>query len=144
MRQFKQSKYLKFFKALVHDSFYALATTALVLTPLHPPHAQATKITDAEGNSISSSGKLHQIYAQQTNSNVALNHFKDFQLSSGEIANMHFNKLNDKQFASILVNLVKNKVDIGGTLNAIRNNTIDGHLIFVSPNGIALTRTCSH
>ena len=127
-------------KKLSKSTLFALATTFL-LTPLAPPHAHATKITDADGNSISSSGKLHQIYAQQSNSNVALNHFKDFQLSSGEIANMHFNKLNDKQFASILVNLVKNKVDIGGTLNAIRNNTIDGHLIFVSPNGIALTKS---
>ena len=77
----------------------------------------------------------------QVNDSVGLNRFKDFQLSSGEIANMHFNKANEKKYADMLVNLVRNKIDIGGTVNAIRNGTIDGHLIFVSPSGIALTKS---
>ena len=133
--------FLRPHKIFKHGTLLTFAAMTALFSPLAPPHAHASKITDANGNSLTSSDRLHQIYLQQRNGSVGLNRFKDFQLSSGEIANMHFNKANEKKYADMLVNLVRNKIDIGGTVNAIRNGTIDGHLIFVSPSGIALTKS---
>ena len=40
--------------------------------------------------------------------------------------------------ASTLANLVNNRVTINGIVNAVKGGAIDGHLIFLSPNGIAV------
>ncbi|MER2139819.1 MAG: leukotoxin LktA family filamentous adhesin, partial [Succiniclasticum sp.] len=39
------------------------------------------------------------------------------------------------------MNLVQNRIDIQGTVNAIKNNRIDGNLYFISPNGMTVGST---
>ena len=129
------------FETIARGTLLTFTALTAIFNPLTPPNAHASNITDANGNSLLSDGKLHQIYAQGMNSAVGLNRFKNFELSKGEIANLHFKMKDKPDVADILVNLVNNKINIGGTLNAIRNNTIDGHLIFVTPDGLAVTQS---
>jgi filamentous hemagglutinin family protein len=63
---------------------------------------------------------------------VGVNKFTHFDLNSGKIANMQFGTLN------ILANLVDNRININGTVNAFRNGKIGGNLYFFSPEGIAV------
>lgn len=129
------------FETIARGTLMTFTALTAIFNPLAPLTAHASNITDANGKSLLSKGKLHEIYAQGMNSAVGLNRFKNFELSKGEIANMHFNMEDSPETVDILVNLVNSKINIGGTLNAIRNNTIDGHLIFVTPDGLAVTQS---
>ena len=110
------------FETIARGTLMTFTALTAIFNPLAPPNAFASNITDADGKSLLSDGKLHQIYAQGMNSAVGLNRFKNFDLSKGEIANLHFKMKDKPDVADILVNLVNNKINIGGTLNAIRNN----------------------
>ena len=106
----------------------------------------ASVITDADKNSLTSGGKVHDIYAQQILSNddgnFGYNRFQKFQVSQGDIANMYFHLKDHPEIKSDnLVNLVNSKIDIQGTVNAIKDNRIGGNLYFLSADGIAVGNT---
>ena len=58
---------------------------------------------------------------------VGVNKFKDFTLDQGQIANMQFGTL------QTVANLVDNKININGTVNALRDGKIGGNLCFLNP-----------
>ncbi|MBQ8919735.1 MAG: leukotoxin LktA family filamentous adhesin, partial [Acidaminococcaceae bacterium] len=105
----------------------------------------ASTITDKSGNNIVNGTGVHNIYAQElvTNSNVdlAVNRFRDYKITQGDIANMYFRLNKTGTDAANLVNLVKNRIDVQGTVNAIKGNKIGGNLYFISPNGMAIGNT---
>ena len=103
----------------------------------------ASTITDADGNSLTGSGNVCNLYVQTMldNNNIGLNRFKEYRISNGDIANMYFNKENGTSYANNLVNLVKSRIDINGTVNALRNGKIDGNLYFISPDGMTIGKT---
>ena len=106
----------------------------------------ASVITDADKNSLTSGGKVHDIYTQKILSNddgnFGYNRFQKFQVSQGDIANMYFHLKDHPEIKSDnLVNLVNSKIDIQGTVNAIKDNRIGGNLYFLSANGMVVGNT---
>ena len=105
----------------------------------------ASTITDKSGKNIVNGTGVHDIYAQElvTNSdvNLAVNRFQDYKITQGDIANMYFRLNKTGTDAANLVNLVKNRIDVQGTVNAIKGNKIGGNMFFISPNGMAVGPT---
>ncbi len=108
----------------------ALATLTFLANPFT---AQASNITTKAGVTLKPTDNVYNIAVQKKlSSSVGVNKFTDFNLDKGQIANMQFDKL------QTLANLVDNKININGTVNALRDGKIGGNLYFLSPNGIAV------
>lgn len=95
------------------------------------------------GTTVVTNGNVHNIYADKVSldSAVAINHFKDFRLSANEIANLHFKSVLGINEANTLLNFVDSKIDIAGTVNAIKGGQIGGNLYFISSQGMVVGRT---
>ena len=78
------------------------------------------------------------VWAGTVVNDVALNVFKQFDVGANDIANMYFKEKNGNVEASNLVNMVGSRININGTVNAIRNKKIGGNLYFLSSDGIAV------
>lgn len=78
------------------------------------------------------------IWAGKVVGNTAINKFDKFGLNANEIANMYFGQTQASHDADNLVNFVNDRIDINGTVNAVRNNKIDGNLFFLSKEGMAV------
>ena len=129
---------------LTHKVLSALLAVGLVMSPAAALAADTTKITDAKGDAITGkNNNVYDIYAQQmTQGNkTAINRFNDFKLSANTIANMYFHRKDNAINADNLVNLVNSRIDISGTVNAIKNNTIGGNLFFLSTDGMTVSST---
>ena len=83
-------------------------------------------------DNIANGGKQYDIKNQQVKDNNALNKFNDFALKQHDVANLHLDKVDHQ------INVVKNKIDIDGVVNAIKNNQIGGDVYFFSNAGIAV------
>ncbi len=105
---------------------------------VHPFAALAGNITDANGRNYMANNNVYDIYAQKCKGNNAVNQFQTFQLDAGKIANMYFRTQNDTAEAANLLNFVDTRIDINGTLNAIRNKQIGGNLFFLSPESMVV------
>lgn len=82
---------------------------------------------------IANSGKQYDITNQQVNNGNALNKFTDFALTQHDVANLHMGEANHQ------INLVKNRINIDGVVNAIKDNKmIGGDVYFFSNAGIAV------
>ena len=81
---------------------------------------------------LSNNGTQYDITNQQTNGNNALNKFNDFGITKNDVANLHLGE------AEHQINIVKNKIDIDGVVNAIKDNKIGGDVYFFSNQGIAV------
>ncbi len=110
---------------------------------MQPVSGFASTITDKNGNSLIRRGNVQNLYVQTMldNNNIGLNRFGEYKISDGDIANMHFNEQNGTVYANNLVNLVNSKIDINGTVNAVKNGKIDGNLYFISPDGMTVGPT---
>lgn len=78
------------------------------------------------------------VWAGTVVNDVALNVFKQFDVGANDIANMYFKEKDGNVEASNLVNMVGSRININGTVNAIRNKKIGGNLYFLSSDGIAV------
>lgn len=91
-------------------------------------YGDKVKVTD-----IANIGKQYDITNQQVNNGNALNKFTDFALTQHDVANLHMGEANHQ------INVVKNKIDIDGVVNAIKDNKmIGGDVYFFSNAGIAV------
>ena len=81
---------------------------------------------------IANGGTQYDITNQQVNGNNALNKFNDFGIKQHDVANLHMGE------AAHQINVVKNKIDIDGVVNAIKDNKIGGDVYFFSNAGIAV------
>lgn len=84
---------------------------------------------------LANGGKQYDIYNQQVNKGNALNKFTDFGIKQHDVANLHMGEANHQ------INVVKNKIDIDGVVNAIKDNKIGGDVYFFSDVGIAVGAT---
>ena len=93
----------------------------------------ATQISGVEGNN-----GIFNIDPTAMNGDVGFRKYKDFNLSEGDIANLIFH-LQGKDL-STFVNLVDNTVNVNGIVNSVNKNGAfnDGHVVFVSPNGMVV------
>lgn len=90
---------------------------------------KANTVTQSQ---LAGGGTQYDITNQQMSGNNALNRFNDFGITQKDVANLH---LGD---AAHQINLVKNKIDIDGVVNAIKDNKIGGDVYFFSNAGIAV------
>ena len=90
-------------------------------------YGNTVKVTD-----IANSGKQYDITNQQVKGGNALNKFDNFGIKQHDVANLHMGEANHQ------INVVKNKIDIDGVVNAIKDNKIGGDVYFFSNAGIAV------
>lgn len=90
-------------------------------------YGDTVKVTD-----IANSGKQYDITNQQVKGGNALNKFDKFGINQHDVANLHMGKADHQ------INVVKNKIDIDGVVNAIKDNKIGGDVYFFSNAGIAV------
>ena len=83
-------------------------------------------------DNIANGGKQYDIKNQQVKDGNALNKFTDFGIKQHDVANLHMGEANHQ------INVVKNKIDIDGVVNAIKDNKIGGDVYFFSNAGIAV------
>ncbi|SFO53126.1 hypothetical protein SAMN02910455_00857 [Acidaminococcus fermentans] len=139
-----RNKHKKTYKAVKQDdlSRRILAACLSASFASQPLTALAGSITAFNGTKYEAAKNgVFNIYAQQysgKSKNNAINQFKNFQLDAGKIANLYFHTENDSREAQNLLNFVDTRIDINGTLNAIRNKQIGGNLFFLSPGGMAV------
>lgn len=77
-------------------------------------------------------GTQYDITNQQVNNGNALNKFDKFGIEQHDVANLHMGEANHQ------INVVKNKINIDGVVNAIKDNKIGGDVYFFSDAGIAV------
>lgn len=97
------------------------------VTVADPAHADKVNKTQLAGGGIQ-----YDINNQQVNKGSALNKFTDFGIGQKDVANLQLGSV-DRQ-----INLVKNRIDIDGVVNAIKDNKIGGDVYFFSNAGIAV------
>lgn len=85
---------------------------------------------------LADGGIQYNIYNQQVNKGSALNKFTDFGIGQKDVANLQLGSSVDRQ-----INLVKNRIDIDGVVNAIKDNKIGGDVYFFSDAGIDVGAT---
>ena len=100
--------------------------------------AAGNGIVRVDGTTNLMQNGVANIYAEQVSGQVGLNRFQYFDVGSGQTANLYFNQAGSTNYVNTLVNTVQNRIDIGGTVNAIRNNKISGNLYFLSPQGMVI------
>ena len=124
-------------KQLTRKVLSAVTAVGFMANPLT---ALAGSITASNGTDYKADKNgVFNIYAQQYNGeNNAVNQFQKFQLDAGKIANLYFHTEKESREAQNLLNFVDTRIDINGTLNAIRNKQIGGNLFFLSPGGMAV------
>lgn len=94
-----------------------------------PAHTGKVNKTQLAGGGIQ-----YDITNQQVNNGSALNKFTDFGIGQKDVANLQLGSSVDRQ-----INLVKNRIDIDGVVNAIKDNKmIGGDVYFFSNAGIAV------
>lgn len=98
-----------------------------VADPAHDGKVNKTQFADG--------GMQYDIYNQQVNKGSALNKFTDFGIGQKDVANLQLDKV-DRQ-----INLVQNRINIDGVVNAIKDNKIGGDVYFFSDAGIAVGAT---
>ena len=77
-------------------------------------------------------GTQYDITNQQVKGGNALNKFDKFGIEQHDVANLHMGEANHQ------INVVKNKINIDGVVNAIKDNKIGGDVYFFSDAGIAV------
>lgn len=97
------------------------------VTVADPAHDGKVNKTQLAGGGIQ-----YDIYNQQVNKGSALNKFTNFGIGQKDVANLQLDKV-DRQ-----INLVQNRIEIDGVVNAIKDNKIGGDVYFFSNAGIAV------
>jgi hypothetical protein len=137
-----RNKHKKTYKAVKQDELSRRILAACLSASFvgQPLTALAGSITASNGKDYApDKNGVFNIYAQQYNGkNNAVNQFQKFQLDADKIANLYFHTEKDSREAQNLLNFVDTRIDINGTLNAIRNKQIGGNLFFLSPGGMAV------
>lgn len=118
----------------------AVTAAGFIMQPIVGFAQSINKINN--NGSIEVKGNVTHIWADKVVSNAAVNVFKDFQLDANNIANMYFNtKGASGADAANLVNFVNSRIDINGTVNAVKDNKIGVNLFFLSKDGMAVGKS---
>lgn len=100
-------------------------------------YADVTPTDPNLGNTVkrqkfANGGTQYDITNQQVNNGNALNKFDKFGIEQKDVANLHLG------VAQRQINLVKDRINIDGVVNAIKDNKIGGDVYFFSNAGIAV------
>lgn len=69
---------------------------------------------------------------------IGLNRFTKFNVADGQVANLHFQDINGRNPVQKLINTVNGRIDIQGTVNAMKNGSSGGNLYFLSSKGMVV------
>ena len=94
-----------------------------------------TKAGTVTTQQFANGGTQYDITNQQVNNGNALNKFDKFGIAQHDVANLHMGD------AAHQINLVKDRINIDGVVNAIKDNKIGGDVYFFSNAGIAVGKT---
>lgn len=118
----------------------AVTAAGFIMQPIVGFAGQIIKQNDLNNNLIKNG--VADIWADKVVGNAAVNVFNKFNLSANEIANMYFStEANKNAIKDNLVNFVNSRIDINGTVNAIKDNKIGGNLFFLSKDGMAVGKS---
>lgn len=139
----QESKYLpQAAKRSHHELTISIMAGVLAMCFALSPVVQASTYSRADGGPAAVvNGHTADIYAGKMiyNQTIAVNNFKTFNVSSGDIANMHFNTAAGNPKADNLVNFSRNAMDINGTINAMgKGGSGTGNIYFFTPQGITV------
>ncbi|WP_299145063.1 leukotoxin LktA family filamentous adhesin [uncultured Dialister sp.] len=84
------------------------------------------------GNTVRQNGNVFDVMNQQVKDKNALNRFDRFSLTENQMANLHMGD------AERQINIVNQRMDVNGVVNAIKDNKIGGDVYFFSDKGIAV------
>lgn len=104
----------------------------------NPLAASAQIISGADFTTVTTNGSVIDIETKKIIDRTGVNIFTEFDLKANNIANMYFGDKANSNQADNLVNFVNNRIDVNGTLNAIKDNKIGGNLYFLSKDGMAV------
>lgn len=125
----KATKLQKVVSAVTAMGFVLQPVAAMAETIINPVNGGAT---------VKTNGNVTNVWAGAVVNDVAMNVFKQFDIDAGHIANMYFAK-EGGNYVNNLINLVDQKININGVVNAVNaNKKIGGNLYFLSSNGIAV------
>lgn len=108
---------------------------------MQPFTAFAGQIIRQDGTVLNPVNGVTDIWAEKVVGNAAVNVFNKFQLDAGKIANMYFSTSKGAEVKDNLVNFVNDRIDINGTVNAVKGNEIGGNLFFLSKDGMAVGKS---
>ena len=91
-------------------------------------------------NYLGGNNTVADIYAEKVSGTVGLNRFTKFNVADGQKANLYFQDANGAQVQK-LINTVDGRIDIQGTVNAIKNGSFGGDLYFLSSQGMIVGPT---
>lgn len=115
----------------------AVTAAGFIMQPFTAFAGEIVKHNNPNTNLIND--KVANIWADKVVGNAAVNVFDKFNLSANEIANMYFStEANKNAIKDNLVNFVNSRIDINGTVNAVKDNKIGGNLFFLSKDGMAV------
>ena len=120
----------------------AVTAFSFIGNPFAAMASTVTRVPGAAGGEIKFDKNVANIYAEQMKGDTAVNRFQDFKIDAGDIANMYFQSTalqGTDTWAKNLVNFVNRRIDVAGTVNAIKDSKIGGNLFFLSSHGMAVT-----
>ncbi|SCM78866.1 putative Adhesin HecA family [uncultured Sporomusa sp.] len=115
----------------------AAVTTAFTFLA-NPLSALAAVVSGDAITKVTQNGNRYDVETSRRygqNNQNAVNVFNEFGLNANEIANLYFGTKADNS-ANNLFNFVNARIDVNGTVNAIKNNKIGGNLYFLSKEGM--------
>lgn len=122
--------------------FSTTMAATFALTPLAQTASaaeNASNIVRTDGTRIDFNNNAADIYAEKVKGDIGINRFQHFDLADGNIANLYFREANSSAWASKLLNLVQNQINVAGAVNAIKDGKIGGDLFFLSPKGMVVS-----
>lgn len=117
----------------------AVTAAGFIMQPI-AGFAQSINKVQGDNGTITVENNVTHIWADRVVGNAAINNFSDFKLDANNIANMYFKDLQNNS-ADNLVNFVNSRIDINGTVNAVKGNEIGGNLFFLSKDGMAVGKS---
>ena len=129
-------------KGVLRKAVLTFLMTGVVAWPSFSPvyAATATDLTRSDGGKTIVSNNVHDVYVGKMSGDnkTGVNVFQKFDVKAGDIANLRFNEYGKTTHANNLLNMVGAKIDISGTVNALRDNKIGGNLYFLSSQGMVV------
>ena len=127
----------------VRRFFAGLTAASVMMTPLGAPLARANEIEKADAShagTITTAGNVTNILPDVQYGDNAFNTFKKFSLDENHIANLHFKRVGfpGAPTAANLFNFVGSRIDINGTVNAVKDGNVGGNLYFISVDGMTV------
>ena len=137
-------------KSLLQKAVLTFLMTGVVAWPsFSPVYADAldnSNIVRTDGGvnvvtNIAGGGLKTDIYVGKQHDAIGVNAFSKFDVRENDIANLRFHSQDNSYTATHLLNFVNDRINIHGTVNAIRNNKIGGNLYFISSDGMLVGKT---